>query len=247
MVEQELDGTGVLVVGGTDGLDSRNAHGTADLVGKCRGGSLFQQLLMTALQGAIALAQGDAVAVLVGQDLNLDVTGAQNQLLQVHIAVAERGKRLVLSGHELAFEVGGVVHFAHALTAAASGCLDEHRVAHLLGELTSFLDRFDNAVGAGNRGDAARLHGLAGCGLVTHGIDAVGRRADEYQIVVGACAGEIGVLGQEAVTRMDCLAAGIHRCGDDGRHHKIAFISLSRTDAYLFIRVANGIGIGIFR
>ncbi len=39
-------------------------------------GRLFNQLLMAALDGAFTLSQGDHVAVLVGQDLELDVPAA---------------------------------------------------------------------------------------------------------------------------------------------------------------------------
>ena len=48
----------------------------ADLGRHLQRGRLFNQLLMAALDGALTLAQGDDVAVLVGQDLELDVPRA---------------------------------------------------------------------------------------------------------------------------------------------------------------------------
>lgn len=69
LVEEELDGAGVLVARGSNRLDGRDAHGSTDLVGERRRRRFLEQLLMTALQRAIALAQRDAVAVLVGKDL----------------------------------------------------------------------------------------------------------------------------------------------------------------------------------
>ena len=54
---------------------------------------LFDHLLVAALHGAVALAQVDGVAVLVGQHLDLDVARILQKLLHVHRRVAERGLR----------------------------------------------------------------------------------------------------------------------------------------------------------
>ena len=50
---------------------------------------LFDELLVTALDGALALAEGEDVAVLVGEDLELDVARALDELFHVEVAVAE--------------------------------------------------------------------------------------------------------------------------------------------------------------
>ena len=97
------------------------------------------QLLMTTLHGAVALAQGHVVAVVVSEHLHLDVTRAQHELLQVDLVVAERGAGLGAGGLVVRLKVGGVVDLAHALAAAAGGRLDEHRIAHALGEPASLL------------------------------------------------------------------------------------------------------------
>ena len=135
------------------------------------------------------------------------------------------------------------MHFAHALAAAACRGLDEHRIADFLSEGARLLDGVDAAVGAGHRGDAAGLHGLASGGLVAHALDALGGRPDEYEVVVDAGAGEVGVFSQKAVAGMDRLGAGNLRRLDDVRHHKIAFIRLGRSDANLFVSVANRVGV----
>ena len=51
---------------------------------------------MTALDGALALAQADHIAVLVGQHLELDVPRTLDELLHVEIAVAEGRRRFRL-------------------------------------------------------------------------------------------------------------------------------------------------------
>ena len=198
---------------------------------------------MATLHRAVTLAKSHVVAVVVGEHLHLDVARAQHELLEVHPIVAERRTRLGAGCLVVGLEVGRVVHFAHALAAAACRSLDEHRIADFLSEGARLLDGVDAAVGAGHRGDAAGLHGLASGGLVAHALDALGGRPDEYEVVVDAGAGEVGVFSQEAVAGMDRLGAGNLRRLDDVRHHEIAFIRLSRSDANLFVSVANRVGV----
>ena len=57
-------------------------------------GRLLDELLVAALDRALALAQVDDVAVLVGDDLDLDVAGRREPALGEHRAVAEGGLRL---------------------------------------------------------------------------------------------------------------------------------------------------------
>ena len=143
------------------------------------------------------------------------------------------------------------MHFAHALATAASRCLDKHRVANSLSELARIIDTLDYTVGTRNRRHAAHRHGLTRSRLIAHSVDALGGGADEYQIVVSACACEIGILGQEAIARMHSLATRGSCRGDDVRHIQVRLASRSRANAYGFVGIANGqrvfVGRGIYR
>ena len=245
LVEQELDGSSVLIVHGAHGLDGRHAHGAAQILGQGRRGRFLDELLMTTLHGAVALAQGDVVSEVVGQHLDLHVARTQHELLQVHAVVAERCPGLGARGLVLSLEIGRVVHFAHTLAAAARRGLDEHRIAHAVCERLSLGRRLDTAVGTGNGGNAARFHRLARGALVAHALDALGSRADEHEIVIGAGAGEVGVLGEEAVAGMHGFRAGGFRRGDDVGHDEVALVRLSGADAHGLVGVLHGIGVGV--
>ena len=54
-------------------------------------GALLDELLVAALHGALALAEGDHVAVRVRQDLHLNVVRRRDELLHVALAVAKGG------------------------------------------------------------------------------------------------------------------------------------------------------------
>ena len=104
-------------------------------------------------------------------------------------------------------EVGRIVHLAHALAAAAGRGLDEHRVAHLLGEGRSLFHAYPGSRRSRARVGTPHIFMVSRRGrLVAHAIDALRGRADEHEVVVGAGAGELRVLGQKAV-------AGVNRLG----------------------------------
>ena len=57
-------------------FDRRSAHRRASRCGHARCGRFFDDLLMPALDRAVALVQVNAVAVAIGEDLDLDVSRA---------------------------------------------------------------------------------------------------------------------------------------------------------------------------
>jgi hypothetical protein len=75
--------------------------------------------------------QVDAVAVLVGQHLDLDVARLGHELLDEDAVVAETGGRLVLRRLEALGGLLVVPGDPHALAAAARAGLDHHRIADL--------------------------------------------------------------------------------------------------------------------
>ena len=78
------------------GAHGRLAHPLRAVSGVSAGRRrLLDQLLVAALDRAVALAEVDHVAVLVAQDLDLDVARPLDELLEVDARVAERGRGLV--------------------------------------------------------------------------------------------------------------------------------------------------------
>ena len=77
-------------------------------------GRLFDQLLVAALHRAFALAQMDG-ALVIGEDLDLDVPGPLDVLLEVDAGVAERLERFGRGGFERAIQCRRLAHHAHPL------------------------------------------------------------------------------------------------------------------------------------
>jgi hypothetical protein len=145
------------IADGARGLDGGRAHGGAGLGGHARRGGLLDDLLVAALERAVALEEVDDIAVGVAEDLDLDMAGVGDELLDQDGGVAEGGSGLAAGRGEGGVEVAGVVDAAHALAAAAGDGLDEDGVADergLVGEEGVVLVL---AVVAGDDGDAGLL------------------------------------------------------------------------------------------
>ena len=144
IVDEELERAGVLVLHGLGQLDGGAAHrlarGWRD-EGRRR---FFQQLLVAALDGAIALPHMHDLAEPIAEDLELDVVRVLDQLFQIKCAIVEGLFRLHLGGIEALNEADVIVRLPHAASAAARDGLDHDRVADLLGDLQRVLVRFDN-------------------------------------------------------------------------------------------------------
>ena len=103
----ELDGAGVVVADGAAGLDRRCAHRRLDAVGQAGCRRLLDQLLVAALRRAVARRDPHEVAVLVADDLHLDVARPREVALDVHLVATEERLRLALrAGHRLVDLVG---------------------------------------------------------------------------------------------------------------------------------------------
>ena len=119
------------------------------LVGQERRGRLLDELLVAALQRAVAGGDDDDVAVGVGQALGLDVARLVEVALDEALAAAERGDGLADGRLE---QLGDLLEGAgdlQAATAAAVRRLDGDREAVLLGERDDLVGVLDRVGGAG--------------------------------------------------------------------------------------------------
>ena len=205
-VQQKFDGAGIGVVGRLGRLD----RGLADLLRQFRrqveGRGDLHQLLVAALDGAVPGTEMDGLAVLVGDDLHLDMLGVEHHLFQVDRVVVEGGHGLLAGDLVLFLQILVTVDAADAPAAAAGGGLEHQRIAVFFGKgrgLPQPLVAGGQVLGARDHGDAGLGHDLPGRNLVAQLFDDVGIGADEDQAGVLAGLGQQGILGEKAVARMD--------------------------------------------
>ena len=211
LADQELDRAGVGVAHLARDLERVVGQPRAQLLGERPGRRVLDDLLMAPLHRAVALVEVDQVAVVVAEDLHLDVLRAQDQLLEKDRVVAECLAGLRARALEQLGELAGAAHDAHAAPAAACRRLDHHRVAGLVGEGARRLQRLHRLRRPRHRRNARRRRDLARGHLVAERLDRLGGRPDEDDSRLAALARERGPLGEKPVARVnrvDVVALG---------------------------------------
>jgi hypothetical protein len=246
LLVQELEGAGAAVADLAAGLCAAIAdpgHLARRQPGR-RG--LFDDLLVAALHRAVAGPEGDRVAVLVRENLHLDVARVLEVLLHVDRRVAERRAGFATRRADGVEQRGLGVDDAHAAPATAAGRLDDHRVADAAGDPDDLLRVVgQRTLDARHDRHARLLHRDLGADLVAHHPDGVGPRTDEHEAALLDALGEIGVLGQEAVAGVDRLGVGDLGRADDRGHVQVAVGGRRRPDADGLVGEAHVLGVGV--
>jgi hypothetical protein len=152
-IVEEFDGAGVVVADLAGDADRGGAKGVDDIAGEAETRGDLDDLLVAALDGAVALVEMDDVAVFVAEDLDLDVFGARDVFFEEDGGVAEGAAGLGLGLVEEIGEIGGLVDDAHAATAAAEGGFDDEGKADFFGDFEGLGAVADGLLGAGEDGD----------------------------------------------------------------------------------------------
>src|SRR5262249_1140531 len=91
-----------------------------------RARSDLNQLLMSSLDAALALAEVTHRAGPITKNLHFDVPGAREQLLDIHIPVAEGLQRLRLTAAVRLLDLLEVMHTSHTAAATSGYRLNHH-------------------------------------------------------------------------------------------------------------------------
>ena len=134
----------------------------------------LHDLLIAALDRAFPFAEMNDIAVLVAKHLDLDVARIDDEFLDEHPIVAERGLRFRTCALKSLGDLGVRCGDAHAHAAAAGCRLDHHRVADLVGNPHGLGRIVDHAEMAGDSSHLGPRGGLLALDLVAHGGDRLG-------------------------------------------------------------------------
>ena len=190
---------------------------------------------MTTLHGAVTFCQIDRVTLTVSQHLNFDVAWVFQVFFHVYHVIAESGFRFCFGHGDGLRQFSIATHNAH--TAAAAGRLDDNRIANAFSMSTVSIHVVgQRAVRAWYGWNTGFFHRGDCRHFVAHQADGVGFRADEDEARAFNLLSKVGVLREEAVTRMNCHRAGDFSGADDSRDVQIAFYGRSRANTDRLIR-----------
>ena len=130
---------------------------------------------------------------------------------------------------------------------AGSG-LDHYGIAELAGNPDRVGDGLDGALGVRRHRHVSLAGELLGLDLVAEQLHVLDSRADELDLAVATDLGKVGVLGQEAVARVNGLDVGNLSGGDDARDVEVAFGRRARSDTDPLVGkmeiARRGVGLG---
>ena len=179
----------------------------------------------------------DHVAVAVAEDLDLDVPGPGQVLLQVAVGPPERPVRLPLGRLQSLRRLGGRRHHAHAPAPAPERGFDGHGPADGVPELHHLFGHGQRPVGTGDGPDPGPGGGGPAADLVAHHLYGGGRRPHPAGARLDDGPGEAGVLGQEAVAGVDGVGSA---AGDDVEETLDREVALRRRGAPEQVRLIGG-------
>ena len=205
-IQEKLDRSGIHVADFTRQGNRRVTQFVAQLFRHSRSRSHFHYLLMPSLHRTIPLEEVHDISMLIGQDLNLHMLGTLDEAFQKKGAIAEGSLRLASGLGQLLFQILGGTDDPHSPASPAKGSLGNQGESQLRSRLQGRLPFLNGLVGSGNHRNS-RLPGEAtGSQLVSQQLQQTGCRPHEGDVCLPASLGELRVLGQEPVTRMD----GVH-------------------------------------
>ncbi len=195
IVDEKLDGTGGIVVDGLRNPQRRFAQSCASSIGKTRRGRLLDELLMMALNRALAIEQMCSSTMAVAEHLNFDMARSFEIALEDQRRVAESGRRLASRRRQRRREIAVPLHETDPLAAAASARFDQQGIADATGLVRERSVVLRRSVIPRDRRHAEAMRQCAGAFLRTHLANRSCPRADEGQ--AGGCAGlgESGIFG----------------------------------------------------
>ena len=209
--------------------DGRVGDALVEIVGQRGGRRLLDELLEAALRRAVPVAEMDDAAVMIAEQLHLDVPGVLDVPLDVHAPVPERRLGLARCRAEPRGQLVRCVDAHHPPSTASGRGLEQDRVADFAGDGERSAGsahgvRAGTGRDAGRAGDAARLD------LVAAAPDRACGRTHEDQPVGDARFGQLGALGQEPVAGMDGVAVREEGSGDDLLDAQVALGRARRPD-----------------
>jgi hypothetical protein len=143
------------------------------------------------------------ITVLIPQNLHFDVLGVRNIFFQKDSRVPERAISFALGFIQQMGQIGRTMHYPHASAAAAKRRFDDQRESNVLGNLERLCSVLYRFLGASQSWDIVFPSQFARRHFVPHQFQNFGTWPDERNPRRRARAGELGILGEEAVPGMN--------------------------------------------
>ena len=175
----------------------------------------------------------------VGQNLDFDMARLFQIFFEIEATVTESVGGFRCRVAPGGGEIGIAGDEAHTFSASTGYGFEKNGIAHGVRQSLSFFRFLNGIVGARDSGNVGAAGELATSGFRAERFHGLGRGTDEDKIGVFAGAGEGGIFGAEAITRMNGVATGAARDVDQLIDAQIAFARGCGADGISFVGEAN--------
>ena len=235
--EQELESTRPAIADINAGFGATLADVATQFRRDARCWRFFDNFLVATLHGAVTFRQIDSVTLTISQYLDFHVAWVFQIFFHVHHVVIESRFGFRFGHGDGLRQVGITTHNAHTATAAAARGFDDYRVADTFGmRSVSVHVVAQRAIRAWYGRDAGFFHRGDRRHFIAHQADSVGFRADEDKARTFNLLSKVGVLREEAITRVNRYCASDLSRADDRRDVQVAFYGRSRANTDRLIR-----------
>ena len=178
---------------------------------------------MPALQRTFPFAQVNQIAVMIADDLDLNMPRLLNHLLDINFARLEGPLRFARSIADSRFQFALRIHAPHPLAAAARGGLQQHRITNFPRQLARMLQIRGRLFAARHHRNIHLLRQSSCRGLRAQPPDGIGRRSNKHDPRSLARRRKLAILAQKSVAGMDRLGAVLPRRIQNPLNVQIAF------------------------
>ncbi|KAH3659411.1 hypothetical protein OGATHE_006295 [Ogataea polymorpha] len=185
VVNKELCSTSVSVVGSLSQFHCVSQNGVSDLDRKRLGWGNLNHLLVSSLHGTVSFKKVDNVAVVVGQQLHLNVLWLVQKPLNETGTVSKSGLGFGGGSLESVSNALALANHSHTTSTSTKSGLDNHWIAILIHKLLGLLNAVNWAVCSRDHGNVALAGQVSGTDLVSNSVnDVVGRANPNHATVL---------------------------------------------------------------
>src|SRR5262249_6540804 len=207
--------------------------------GKERRRSLLQNLLVPALNRALALQAVDQLSAAISQNLHLDVPGRVKVSLEVDSLSSKRRAGAVAALAEHLLQLAWLTRHAHSDSATAAGGLAEHRKSDSLSLGQRRGGARDDAVASRHHRYPSIADDSPSFAFVLHSGHRFGRRSDEDEARAATGAREVGILRKKAVAGVNGLRSALLCRIEDRLDVEVALLRRRGTNPHRLVRLAH--------
>src|SRR5262245_3093083 len=191
---EKLDGSDAQISNLAHGLRHRLTDRVPRAGVERRRGAFLPDLLVSALQGAVALAKMNGISLAVAKHLDFDMAGPFEIFFDITGVISECGFSFGARGGKRRRQLAGADDHLHAAASATCRGLDEYRVANLAGNLGRFLVSGHTTIRARHDRNTELPRRAFSLDLVAHQADVLGLGANELHAMLGQYFGKSCIL-----------------------------------------------------